>query len=154
MSPIPGRFTDPRDNLQQARLIVLQRFAAKNGIEIPEKLRDSAIMIRQILRERGLTRIAIVHRPLDRPGSARIGEDEDGFPSSGQAMQQPEPTTVQETDAEGDLRRQLMAAPQVSARPRNEITELRKECKAKGIKISRTDKKPDLRAKLDGQNAT
>ena len=61
----------------------------------------------------------------------------------------PEPEVeVREVNAMEDLERQWKAQqPQT-------MGELRSECKKRGIKIKRTDKMDDLRAKLDGQNAS
>jgi hypothetical protein len=54
---------DPRDNLEKARRMELLRFAQQNGVsEIVEAM--PAILMRQILRARGLTRIAASARPL------------------------------------------------------------------------------------------
>jgi hypothetical protein len=61
---------DPRDNLEKARRMELLRFAQENGVtEIVEAM--PAIVMRQILRAKRLTRISIPNRTL---GSAPVPE--------------------------------------------------------------------------------
>lgn len=131
---------DPRDALEKARLPELLKFAAEQGVEIPPAFQDKAIIIRQLLRQRGLTRISIPPRVL-------------GMPNAREAAAPDAPAT--EIDAVEDLMRQVMAAPPAPpATPETKvplIVTLRRECKARGIKFERTDKASDLRAKLDGK---
>lgn len=71
-----------------------------------------------------------------------------GNAPSQQITEQP----VHEVTAANDLKRQWES--QQKTEPLT-ITELRQECKRRGIDIARTDKMTDLRAKLDGeQNAS
>lgn len=133
---------DPRDALEKARLPELLKFAADNGVEIPAQFQDKAIIIRQLLRQRGLTRIKIPARVL-------------GMPNAGDPVVPDGP--VNEVNFAEDLMRQVMAAPAPPppAPPArsgvSEIAELRKECKRRGIKTARTDKLADLRARLNGK---
>jgi phage shock protein A len=99
--------------------------------------------MRNILRQKGLTRISIPVRTLGQtiqPGTSPVAQPEQKV------------DTVNATD---DLMRQWATqTPQAPQKPRNEIVELRKECKQRGIKMARTDKIADLRAKLDGTHAS
>ena len=130
---------DPRDALERARLPELLAFAAANGVEIPPAFQDKAIIIRQLLRQRGLTRIKVPPRVLGKP-----------YANETVAPDAPANTV----DAAADLMRQVMAAPPpepVKAGKMPVIVELRKECKARGISFTKTDKAADLRAKLNGK---
>lgn len=139
---------DPRDNLERARLTELLKFAADNGVEIPRQFQDKAIVIRSILRQRGLTRIQVPFRVLGQPNVGQRVTDAVASQSAN------------EIDAAADLMRQVMGTPPAPApepeAPRKgvaAIAELRKECKRRGIKTARTDKLADLRAKLNGKDA-
>lgn len=137
---------DPRDALERARLPELLKFAAANGVVIPREFHDKAIIVRRILRSKGLTRINVPLRVL-------------GMPHAGQQIEPSEP--VNTTDFADDLMRQVRAAPPAPEAPAPrpvkgvaEIAELRKECKRRGIKVARTDKLADLKAKLNGKQDT
>lgn len=143
------RIDDPRDSLDKARLPELLKFAADQGVEIPKQFQDKAIIIRQILRQRGLTRINIPNRVL-------------GNPYANDAIVPDGPK--QEINMAEDLMRQVMAgdAQVVPVHPSFKediekaktvpvIVELRRECKARGIPFDRKDKAADLRAKLNGK---
>lgn len=131
---------DPRDSLDKARLPELLKFAADSGVEIPKQFQDKAIIIRQILRQRGLTRIKIPNRVLGNPHA------NEAIVPDGQGKQ---------VDLVEDLMRQVMAAPvEQPVTPSKTvpvIVELRRECKARGIPFDRKDKAADLRAKLNGK---
>ena len=133
---ILNKIDDPRDALAKARRYELLKFAKANGIsEITESM--PAILMRKILRGRGLTRIAIPPRTLGQMNQARSAE---AAPSSGDQ--------VPEIDADADLARQFgqPAAPKPAGDM--SINELRAAVKAKGLKIARTDTMESLRAKL------
>lgn len=153
---------DPRDNLAKARRKELERFAAENGVnEIDPRM--PADLMRKILRQKGLVNIQPPHRPLGAPADA--GASASPVVSNGQK--------VDEVDADSDLMRQWQqdmsqspvapASAQKAAPTSNEapgpddkpetITDLRKACKARGIKMARTDNMATLRAKLDGADA-
>ena len=135
---------DPRDLLDMATRVELYRFAERNGVnEIVNfpgpGLMPKMLMLR-VLRGKGLTRIDIPPRPL---GGMR--------PETSQSAQ-----NVPATDATEDLMRQFeqQMAQQAPEKPTNGIAALRAECKQRGIKIARTDKKADLEAKLNGEDAS
>jgi hypothetical protein len=126
---------DPRDNLEKAKRMELFRFARQNGIkEIEEAM--PAMLMRKILRSRGMTNIRVPDRPL---ASTR--------PTSMEAMTTSQVNVI---DAETDLERQYMAEKQASDFDAMPMNELRAECKRRGIKMSRTDNLQSLRDKLRG----
>lgn len=181
MTMLLNKITDPRDNLEKARLKELIVFAHKQGVTGIQPTMP-AQLVRRILRVKGLVDITIPDRPL---GGIKIGD--------GPVQSTPDNTV--EVMAEDDLMKQWLrdqgnhvkaapATPEVAdlaeeiegtldklpdleamdalydaslaedkPKPKrgiNEITRLRQECKARGIKMKRTDKMSDLRAKLDG----
>ena len=76
-------------------------------------------------------------------------------PTSHKFREGPQPSAQQnviEVDALADIIRQQVQAQMVRTVEQMNITELRKACKAKGIKISRTDNMVALKAKLNGEN--
>lgn len=129
---------DPRDQLEKARRKELERFAEANEVKDIVPGMPAALM-RNILRARGLTRIDIPQRVL---GQNQVGSAP--------------PPVVAESDgqtlsADDDLMRQW----QTTEKPKSgstEMRELRSECKKRGIKMKRTDKLVDLRAKIHGEN--
>ena len=138
--------TDPRDNLEKARLLELIKFAERSGVEIPRQYLDKAIIVRGMLRAKGLVNIDIPRRVL---GVTRPGKSFNGV--EGHSDQK-----VETIDAATDLMRQVEApAPIVEPRKTgfSEMAGLRKELKQRGIKIKRTDKMADLKAKLNGEDA-
>lgn len=135
---ILNKIDDPRDALAKARRYELLKFAKANGIsEITESM--PAILMRKILRGRGLTRIAIPPRILGQVNQSRSAE---AAPVSSDQ--------VPEIDAEADLARQFGQAAVTTPKPVAEmsINDLRAAVKAKGLKIARTDTMESLRAKL------
>ena len=135
--------TDPRDNLEKARLLELIKFAERNGVEIPRQYLDKAIIVRGMLRAKGLVNIDIPRRVL-------------GVTQPGKSFNGVEGQKVESIDATADLMRQVETpAPIVEPRKTgfSEMAGLRKELKQRGIKIKRTDKMADLKAKLDGEDA-
>lgn len=142
------RIDDPRDALAKATRGELVKFAKANGL-YPEVVNGDmpAILIRKRLRERGLTRIKIPDRPLGQPVRPVAMGD-------GGAVETP---NAVEADAEADLERQW-AQQAVKPAEKPAITvptmkDLRAACKARGIKVERTDNMESLRAKLHGQDA-
>lgn len=129
---ILNKIEDPRDNLEKARRPELFAFAQAN--RVPEIVTEDmpAVVMRTILRNKGLSRISIPRRPLGLPVQAQM--------EPGQK--------VQEVDAAADLARQWQA----ESKPVSEmgITDLRKACKERGIKMERRDNMQTLRAKLNG----
>ena len=136
---------DPRTPLQKARLSELQRFAKEEGVNYHPEM--GAEEIRGLLIAAGKTHISPPPRllgqyqPNPTPTSHRYNQH------------QPAPPPKAETVSwAADLARQRAMA--VKDEPASmSITELRKACKAKGIKMARTDNMAALKAKLDGQNA-
>lgn len=142
-----NKIEDPRDNLDKAHRLELVRFAVAAGMrEITEQM--PAIVIRGLLRAKGLTNIRVPPRPLgaqNQPGT---------MPAPGQR--------VAEVDAAADLARQFQAeqAPPKRARPpkypqrlverpKQEINILRDRCKELGIHMDRRDRKEDLKRKIE-----
>lgn len=153
-----NRIDDPRDNLEKAHRLELVKFAHAQGVtEITEHM--PAILIRRMLRAKGLTNIRIPPRALGQQAGT----------SAPNGSQQEVPSI----DAADDLARQF-AAEQAAARhagklarepirkrlverPKSEINKLRDICKERGIKMERRDRMPDLKAKIEahsGKNAT
>lgn len=153
---ILNKIEDPRDNLEKATRRELFLFAQANRISgVSDEM--PAILIRDILRRAGKTRISIPPRPLG--GNPRAAHA---------ALQTPEQNGVQ-ADAVADLARQWaqqQAAPAIqptvpgkAEKPLKEcgINELRRICQAEDIHMSRRDRMPDLIAKIEarrGENAS
>lgn len=131
------RVDDPRDNLEKARLGELEKFARANNVEFKQGL--PAMVLRKILRSKGLVTIAIPPRVL--------GQYQ---PNPGEAITSAPITSGQgiETDAAADLAKQHAA--QEKPVDQMTITELRQACKKRGIKMARTDNMAALRTKLEG----
>lgn len=129
------RIDDPRDALSKAKRYELYQFARANGLnEVTEDM--PAILIRSKLRAAGKTDIKIPKRTL--------GKVE--FPD--QAVTSDQANAV---DAEADLARQFEATQEpVKSFSEMSRAELAKECKARGIKFERTDKKEKLLERLGG----
>lgn len=150
---ILNEITDPRDNLERAKLMELVRFANANGLkhvtyDMP------AILIRAELRSRGMTNIKVPPRPL-------------GSLAASHTMAAAPEQNIIEVQAVADLARQYAQQQPAAARsakpekpkrlverPRQEINVLRDECKRLGIPMGRRDTKADLKAKIaaHGQN--
>ena len=145
---------DPRDNLEKAKRRELLDFAHAHGLnhltsEMP------AILIRKQLRAHGLTNIKVPSRPLGKVETS-------GSLTADQAVSDENIVSI---DAADDLARQYglepieekpIEEPKAKPMPKNTniITEhanLKKECKARGIKIARTDTREMLKAKLGGK---
>ena len=136
-----NKIDDPRDQLERARRFELFKFAKANNVnEITEGM--PAIIMRKILRGKGLTRIAIPPRPL-------------GMQSGGTAPATATPQNVNEIDAADDLMRQYAQESKPAEKPVSEmdIKELRSAAKARGVKLERTDNMAKIREKLSGKNA-
>lgn len=149
---ILNKIEDPRDNLEKARLWELEAFAAANRVtEVRPGM--PAILIRKILRSKGVTRIRIPPRQL-------------GALNGGGAPLPTGDEKVVEADASDDLMRQWLqqqAAPPPAAIPpapepvaldeTTDINVLRRMCQARDIKMSRRDRRPDLIAKIRAHDA-
>ena len=131
---------DPRDRLDKAYRHELARFAAAQGVaEIVPNM--PAILMRDILRRRGLTNINIPPRPL-------------GQPQGNNSVVPGVQSNVPMTDAAADLAKQWEAqqkqevvGPEKPKR-KHEFNDIRAECKKLGIKFSRRDNLKTLKAKL------
>jgi len=140
------RIEDPRDNLEKADRDQLYRFAVRMGVkEIDDRMYmggNAASLMRMILRQRGYTNIGVPQHQLGMP--------------RGTSIEQPSGNPPQMLD--DMLKEQLKTAlekPAPKAVEVKELTmwELRKECKARGIKMQRTDNLKTLREKLNGLQA-
>lgn len=142
MAVISTRVEDPRDRLEKATRLELWRFAQENGVnEITPEM--PAMLMRPILRRRGLTNISVPRREL---GSPR-----------GSAVSNNSTVAASQADATADLARQWQ---QEKIRKEDEkateemsFMDLRKALKAKGVKFSRRDNMQTLREKWRGENA-
>lgn len=134
---------DPRDNLEKANRDQLFDFAHENGVrEITEDM--PAILMRKLLRAKGIVNIKIPNVMLGAPPGATITNDA-----------APEKDGVQ-VNAEDDLERQWKeqaSAPVETDPDKMTMQELRKACKARGIHMDRTDNLAKLREKLRGDQA-
>jgi len=152
---------DHRDCLQKATRKELELFAAAQGIsEIDPRM--AATLMRQILRAKGITNIEAQFPYLR---NRTIGQM-NGVNATRPGVPNPNAKVV-EVDATQDLMRQWReqqardalsmaqaVVPVAAPKTENPMAALRKECKRRGIKMSRTDKIADLRAKLDGENTS
>ena len=148
MTMVLTRIDDPRDGLSKARRKELEKFAEANGVvEITPGM--PADIMRRILRLKGLTKITVPPRPLG--GSAPE-------PEPLKALNGPVVPASDGTDATDELMRQWMQqkdklqAPEENEKtPERKMTigQLRKECKARGIVMVRTDTAASLRMKLE-----
>lgn len=153
---------DPRDSLAKARRWELEQYAKANGVtEIQPGM--PAIVMRNILRSRGLTRIPVPARPL-----GQQNQPKPRLMYKNGILQQPQPPLPRpepqskgvEANADDDLARQfglerITSEEKAKLFPDKlvadmKITELRQECKRRGIKMARTDNMPALREKLNG----
>lgn len=122
MTAILKSIEDPRDSLDKARRVELVPFAKTHGLNVDEN--TPAILIRHMLRQKGVHRIAIPERVL---GGQAPGNDR-----------------ANDIDAVADLARQYQNS--------SDINSLRAECKRLGIKLSRRDTMDSMRAKINGEN--
>jgi hypothetical protein len=150
MGAVLTRIDDPRDALERARRPELTAYARANGINtisIGERAvrvdEAPAILVRQVLRDRRLTRIPIARKMLGAPeGRAAAMAPPDAFPAAN------------EVDATADLARQFAAAPSSplpKRKPASQMTinELGAEMKRLKIKRDRRDNMITMRAKIE-----
>lgn len=141
-----NRIDDPRDNLQKARRRELVEYAQTKGQkDITEQM--DAEDIRKLLRQRGLSRIPIRPKPLGAAGRHATAPILGSQPNPAPAQPQINPADLQ---AFREWQAQREQAPAAVPVEKMGITELRKECKARGIAMVRTDNMQSLRAKLNG----
>lgn len=138
---------DPRSNLDRARRRELLDYAKSNGVDLDENM--PAIIMRDILRKSGHTRVAVPNRSLGAMNQNRTGGYQNKMSNA------PRKEQGIEADAVSDLMRQYQQQkPLVQAPEKMTIGQMRATCKARGIKISPSDNKITLRAKLDGKDAS
>lgn len=147
-----NRIDDPRSNLDKAKRRELVDFAKSQGITeftfngMLFKVDDwpPALIMREFLRSRGLTRINPTAPPLGSQVRRRTGYQD--------RMQAPQ---VQASgiaaDAVSDLARQLAQQPKPERKVSKEMTinELRAECKKRGIHLGRRDNMKSMREKIE-----
>ena len=151
---ILNKIDDPRDNLAKARLWELQQFAEANRV-VEVKPDMPAMIVRGILRAKGLTQIPVPDRPLgaqNQPHPRPMYQNGLAV-AQPHARARPEQTKIVEADAIDDLSRQYRATKppvrkRLVERPRSEINKLRDACKVLGIHMERRDSKEDLKRKL------
>lgn len=150
------RTVDPRDNLDKARRRELVEFAQANGLtDIDENMpADGYDGIRHLLRSKGITRIIIPPRKLGAQASERTFPLKPHKPAANSRVE-----TDPKVKIDADELRSFRAwqAQQkknkiAAEKPVGDMSigELRQACKAKGIKLARTDNIASLRAKLNG----
>lgn len=140
MAVISTRVEDPRDRLDKATRYELWQFAQANGVtEIKREM--PAMLMRPILRRRGLTNINITPRQLGMTNGASIANNAT--------------VAADQTDAMADLAKQWQQEQAKKETANNfdgmHINDLKTLAKSRGIKLSRKDTKEDLKAKLNGQ---
>lgn len=137
-----NKLYDPRTPLQKARRKELERFARLNGVE-EVKPGMPAPLMRKILEGKGLTGIPVT-RYLGGPPDMH---------ANGRAVTQFEPQ--QEVEVKDELSILTEAWEKESMDYSSlSITELRKMCKSRGVKLKRTDKMVDMVRKLNGQDTS
>jgi hypothetical protein len=155
---------DPRNALEKATRKELELFARERGVTQIDP-RMPAILMRKILRAAGQTDIASVFPQIrTRTAGQQMGVNagKRGGPSiSGSEIDAADLLAAEwqhEAKKQGLVQAPALATEPAPApashKPSNEMAELRAECKRRGIKAKRTDKLVDLRAKLDGENAS
>ena len=147
----PSQTFDGRDAWSRARRLEIFRYAQELGVEKikdgPNGIPPKDLMVK-VLQSLGHPPPSVPPRSIGAYVDSRSG---DTGPTShkftGQQTQPPAETV--ELDALTVLERDW----QQHAEPKQEltITDARKECKRLGIKMARTDKLADLKAKLDGK---
>lgn len=151
-----NRIDDPRDALAKLSRKECEYWAKYKGIEEIDPRMSKDLMVR-ILRKHGVQAKSITERGLGQHRSNTPAYDEwlqmvnGNVPQSEAAAEE-----SREVTADDILMAQWETEKARSGMPLNElpITELRKICKARGIVMARTDKKPDLIGKLNGQDAS
>lgn len=124
------RIQDPRDMLERARRSELVEFARQKGVKeiVPEM---PAMLMRKILRSRGLTNIAIDLRQLGEVTRNKINvKKSTAKPKPG--ARAPEPERVAVVDADDDLMRQWEAEQMQPQPPVESQPPARKPRKMKG----------------------
>lgn len=149
-----NKIDDPRDALAKLSRKECEYWARYKGIDEIDPRMSKDLMVR-ILRKHGVQAKSITERGLGQHRRNTPAYDDWLRVVNGESpVVQPE-TAVEESrevTADDILMAQWEAEKARSGIPLNElpITELRKMCKAKGIVMQRTDKKPDLIGKLNG----
>lgn len=161
MSAILKTIDDPRTPLDKARRLELVKFALANGVKevhiggatFPVNDGTAAELLRHELRGRGLTNIQIPKRTLGMPEPSPRLRNSAGQTLTVQAQTPKE--NVVEVSAIADLARQYQQQQAQQETDYSTMTraELAKTCKARGIAMSRTDKKEMLVEKLRGKDA-
>lgn len=164
------KIQDPRDNLEKARLLELVRFAESHNVaEVKPTM--PAQLIRLVLRNKGLFDIHIPSRPLGQAADVRessatpenlvevLAEDnlwkQWNRSQAAEKDAKPEKKWMKEVELPlGAQNLEILDGEEALEKFQGDIdlmkmTELRKACKAKGIKMKRTDKMVDLKAKLN-----
>lgn len=139
MGAILREIIDPRDNLERAKRDELVDFAKAQGIphsEINEQM--PAILIRRVLRSKGLIDIKIPSRPL-------------GGPEGGEPIVSEQ--NIEQVNAEDDLVRQYQQQSMQDVSTMS-FHDMRRACRDRGIQYTRRDNMDTLRAKLNGQDAS
>lgn len=136
---------DNRDNLEKAGKYEIWKFAQEKGVrEITYEMPTQ--VARKILRAKGVTDIGIPNRPL--------GADQRTVYNAGTVEETAKPQTESRSLTADELieqeyRQDKFAVPQDARTPAEmSMTELRQECKRRGIKMARTDNMNTLREKL------
>lgn len=143
----PGITFDPRDPWAKARRIEVFRWAQEKGItEIVEQMPKDVMVNR--LKARNIPPPPVPSRMIGAHIDPRSGDTSPTSHRHGGQPQKLAATTV-EVDAADVLERDWQQQSAVAA-PMN-ITDMRKECKRRGIKMVRTDNMATLKAKLDGK---
>lgn len=151
----PTRYDDPRDTYSKMKRRELQYLCKKEGRQFHPDM--PADLLRALFRSNPPKEMP---RPLFAgvvvPGGLRIPPYDVWLTTVfGQPSPVKRPVEGKQIDAIADLARQWkeQEVKPLPQRPKNEMAELRAECRRRGIKMARTDKLTDLRAKLDGQDA-
>lgn len=158
------RTVDPRDNLDKAHRRELVEFARANGVEVSEDMPADDIEgrpgtgLRNFLRAKGITRIAIPRRSIDHRGVEKTFPLQARKPAPQQATSDEWAEFQQFKAWKAQQQPAPVAAPTPAApdKPVGDmsINELRDACKSRGIKMERRDNIASLRAKLNGENAS
>lgn len=148
----PSQTFDPRDQWARARRIEVFRYASELGHTKDNYIEEQMpkdLMVKR-LKALGVPPPSVPPRPIGANINSRSG---DTSPNSHHyTAGKSQPVEIAEVDASDVLERDWKTQPKVEARSVADmsITELRKECKARGIKMARTDNMTTLRAKLNG----
>lgn len=144
----PTQTFDPRDAWDHARRLEVYRYAKELGhADITEDLPKDLMVAR--LKSRGVKPPTTPLRQIGAHVSARSGDTAPNSHHFDGTQQAPQPETVV-MDALAVLERDHQQQKRAPVDGMN-ITELRQECKQRGIKMVRTDNMVSLKAKLNGQ---